>query len=79
MYAFISTGRVERLDAAMRLATDATARIWDIEPADVRLAHTLLSSYPSLSARHLVHLASCRRRDVRTIKTWDRALASAFR
>lgn len=78
MHAFISTNRLERLDVAMRLTSDATVRIWDVEAADVRLAHTLMPRYAGLSARDLVHLASCRRRDVRTIKTWDRALAAAF-
>jgi len=78
MHAFVSTRRLERLEVAMRLADNAMARIWDIEAADVQLAHTLVPRYPSLSARDLVHLASCRRRDVRAIKTWDRALASAF-
>lgn len=78
MHAFISTSRLERLEVAMRLASDATAKIWSIEAADVQLAHTLMPRYAGLSARDLVHLASCRRRDVRTIKTWDRALAAAF-
>jgi hypothetical protein len=33
---------------------------------------------PSFDARDLLHLASCKRRDVRQIKTYDRALAAAL-
>ncbi len=78
MHAFISANRQARLDAALRLAGDACGQIWDVEVADVRLAHTLQPSYSGLSSRDLVHVASCRRRDVREIKTWDRGLAAAF-
>jgi len=49
------------------------------EVDDVRLARTLVGRHPGLGARDLLHLSSCQRRQVRRIKTFDRALAEAFR
>ena len=52
--------------------------VWPLERDDVIVARHLHLQYPQLSARDLCHLASCRRRGVREIMTFDRALASAF-
>jgi len=53
--------------------------VWPVEHADVKLARMLADTHPALGARDLLHLASCMRREVTSVKTFDRALAAAFR
>jgi uncharacterized protein len=78
LHAYLPVGRLGTLDAALTLAEATMAELWAIEPEDVRLARSYAETHPSLGARDLLHLASCRRRDVSRIKTFDRALAAAF-
>ena len=78
MHAYVPVNRLETLGAAMKLAASTIQTVWPVEPDDVQFAHQLLESYRSLGARDLLHLASCRRRGVRSIKTFDRALGAAF-
>jgi predicted nucleic acid-binding protein len=78
MHAYIPVNRLETLGAAMKLAVSTIQTVWPVEPDDVQFAHQLLESYRGLGARDLLHLASCRRRGVRSIKTFDRALGAAF-
>lgn len=66
-----STSRGERCCAR-------TGVIWPVEPEDVELARSLVSSEPGLRARDLLHLACCRRRGVERVMTYDRGLAAAF-
>ena len=63
-----------RCDA--RVDGERAVEVWPLEEADVALARQLHEQYPSLQARDLCHLASCRRRGVREIKTFDQALAA---
>lgn len=79
MHLYLPVDRVETLDRALSLLTRAIPTIWPVEPADVRLARALVKDHPGLSARDLVHLASCVRRDVDEAMTFDRGLAAAFR
>lgn len=76
-HAYLRVGRLQTLDAAISLATEACIEVWPLEEADVTLARLLHERYPTLGARDLCHLASCRRRGVREIMTFDQALASA--
>ena len=62
----------------MSLATGVCMDVWPLEEADVTLARLLHDRYPTLGARDLCHLASCRRRDVSEIMTFDQALTSAY-
>lgn len=78
LHAYLPTGRLSDFDAAMELATATMADIWPIEPGDVRFARDLSLRHRGLSARDLLHLASCLRRGVDRIQTFDRALAAAF-
>ena len=78
MHAYIPVNRLETLGAAMKLAVSTIQTVWPVEPDDVLFAHHLLESYRGLGARDLLHLASCRRRGVHSIKTFDRALGAAF-
>ena len=76
MHAYLLAGRLETLDAAMSLVVRCGAEVWPLEAEDVTLARQLHEQYPTLSARHLCHLASCRRRGETEIKTFDRAFNS---
>lgn len=78
LHAYLPVGRLQRLDAALRLAIDTAAEVWPVTTADVRMARTLVDAYPALGARDLLHLAICRRHDVTRVRTFDRALAAAF-
>ncbi|CAN5721089.1 type II toxin-antitoxin system VapC family toxin [soil metagenome] len=78
MHAYLPVSRTETLDAALDLARARMRELWPLEPADVELARDLIDPYPALGARDLVHLACCMRRGITQVKTYDRALASAF-
>lgn len=78
MHAYLPVHRLETLDAALALARDLTATIWNVEVEDVLLARELLDAHRSLGARDLLHLACCQRRGVSDAKTFDRPLAAAF-
>lgn len=78
LHLYIGVDRLHTLDAALDLSQRAIAVTWEIEPQDVLLARSLVDRHPGLSARDLVHLASCKRRQITQVKTFDRALAAAF-
>ena len=73
VHAYLPVARLRTLDAAMSLAARSRAEVWSLEEDDVTLARQLHDRYPTLGARDLCHLASCRRRGVRAIKTFDHA------
>lgn len=75
---YVASGRTDTLDAALTLAEGRIGRVWSVEEDDVQLARRLAEEFPALDGRDLLHLASCRRREVDRVKTFDRPLASAF-
>ena len=75
-HAYLPTGRLQTLDATLALIASAALEVWPLEEADVDLARRLYEQYPTLQARDLCHLASCRRRGVREIKTFDQTFAA---
>lgn len=77
LHAYVPVDRIATLDAALKLADDL-AVVWPIEAADVADARLLHARHPGLSARDLLHLAVCLRREVNDVLTFDRALAAAF-
>ena len=79
MHAYLAVQRESTLDSAMALIARARIDAWPLESDDVHLAWRLRSRFPALTARDLCHLASCRRRGVTDIKTFDRAFGSAVR
>ena len=79
MHAYLPVQRESTLDSAMALVARARIEVWPLESDDVHLAWRLRPRFPMLSARDLCHLASCRRRSVTDIKTFDRAFAAAIR
>ena len=77
MHVYLRMKRSHTLDSALELLDSAGVGVWPLEEADVMLARQLHNRHPTLSARDLCHLASCRRRGVREIMTFDQALAAA--
>ena len=75
-HVYLPTGRPQTFDATLELIASAAVEVWPLEGEDVALARRLHEQHPTLQARDLCHLASCRRRGVREIKTFDQALAS---
>ncbi len=63
----------------MGLVAQAGVDVWPLEEADVTLARQLHEWHPALGARDLCLLASCKRRGVSEIMTFDQALAGAVR
>ena len=76
-HAYLGADRARTLEAALALVEGADIEVWPLEEADVMLALQLHDQHPALSARDLCHLASCRRRGVRELMTFDGALAAA--
>lgn len=74
MHVYLSQRRPNALRLAMELVKQANIAVWSLEKEDVELALQLHEQYPILSARDLCHLASCIRRGVSEIKTFDQAL-----
>ena len=77
-HAFLPVGRLLTFDAATALIARAGVEVWPLEEADVALARRLHERYPTLQARDLCHLASCIRRGVKEIKTFDETFAAMF-
>jgi uncharacterized protein len=77
LHAYIPVGRLATLDAALRLATDL-AEVWPVEREDVTAARALIARHTGLSARDLLHLATCERHGVTRVLTYDRQFAAAF-
>ena len=75
-HVYLPTGRLQAFDAALELMASAAVEVWPLAEADVALARRLHEQYPTLQARDLCHLASCRRRSVQEIKTFDQAFAA---
>ena len=78
VHVYKSTGRVYRCEDAFSLITRYGIEVWPLEADDVTLARQLHERHPTLSGRDLCHLASCRRRGVREIKTYDQALSAVI-
>jgi len=76
LHAYLPVNRMETFEAAMMLIRRLGMELWPLETGDVSSAAELRAQFPGLDARDLCHLASCRRRGVTRIKTFDRALAS---
>ena len=75
-HAYLPVARVQTLDAALALITKSRVEVWPLEQEDVTLARQLHVQHPTLGARDLCHLASCRRRGVSKIQTFDQALSA---
>jgi uncharacterized protein len=77
LHVYLPVGRDADLQRAWTLARGIVTDVWPVEVEDVELARLGARSRPGLSARDLVHWASCKRRGVSRIHTFDRALKAA--
>ncbi len=76
VHAYLPVARTQTLDRVLSLITRARVDVWPLEHEDVTLARQLHELHPTLGARDLCHLASCRRRGVREVRTFDQALGA---
>ena len=76
MHVYEATGRMNTFATAMELVDRSVAEVWPLEREDVELARQIHDQYPVLGARDLCHLASCRRRGITRIKTFDQSFLS---
>ena len=77
MYVYLPVRRYDAFEDSLALIGRAGIKVWPLKEADVSLARQIHENHPALGARDLCHLASCRRRGVREIMTFDEALAAA--
>ena len=76
-HAYLPVNRKWLFDEAVEILGNLDVEIWPLEAADVTRAAELHEQHPNLSARDLCHLASCRRRGISQIMTFDRNFAAA--
>ena len=76
-HAYLPVERTQALAAALRIVERTGMEVWPLERDDVVLGIDLAARHPALGARDLCHLASCQRRGVTRILTFDRALKAA--
>ena len=76
-HAYLPVERTQALAAALRIVERTGMEVWPLERDDVVLGIDLAARHPALGARDLCHLASCQRRGVTRIRTFDRALKAA--
>ena len=76
-HAYLPVERMQALAAALLLIDRTRTEVWPLERDDVTLGIELAGRHPALGARDLCHLASCQRRGVTRIQTFDRALKAA--
>lgn len=76
-HAYLPVERMQALAAALLLIDRTRTAVWPLERDDVILGIELAGRHPALDARDLCHLASCQRRGVTRIQTFDRALKAA--
>ncbi len=76
-HAYLPVERARALAAALRIVERTRMEVWPLEREDVILGIELAARHPALGARDLCHLASCQRRGVDHIRTFDRALRAA--
>ncbi|MXV96128.1 MAG: type II toxin-antitoxin system VapC family toxin [Gemmatimonadetes bacterium] len=74
VHAYLPVDRARALAAALQIVERTRMEVWPLEREDVILGIELAARHPTLEARDLCHLASCQRRGVTRIQTFDRGL-----
>ena len=74
VHAYLPVDRARALAAALQVVERTGMEVWPLEREDVILGIELAARHPTLEARDLCHLASCQRRGVTRIQTFDRGL-----
>ena len=75
-YSYLAVNRRHTLETVISLIAKAEIKVWPLESEDVYLACRLHEQFPVLAVRDLCHLASCQRRGIHHIKTFDQTLAA---
>ena len=75
-HTYLRVGRLGDFDEALQRIVDLQITVWPLEQEDVELARILSEQYPRLQAKDLCYLASCQRRGVTEIMTFDEAFAA---
>jgi uncharacterized protein len=78
LYVYLPVGRLETLDAAIKLATEGVDRVIPVDTETILHARNLADQHSELTSRDLLHLALCQIFKIREIKTFDRKLFAAF-
>ena len=79
LHVYLPVMRLTTLNAALMLATMGVDEVMPIDRETVLYARNLIGKHPALTARDLLHLAVCRKHDIKEIKTYDRALSAVFK
>ena len=77
LHVYLAENRLSTFEAAVRLIADLEIEVWPLEEDDVNFAGHMHERFPTLKARDLCHLASCQRRGVSEVKTYDRNFGEA--
>lgn len=79
LHVYLTENRLPTFEAAVRLITDLGIEVWPLDDEDVYLAHQLHERFPTLQARDLCHWASCQRRGIDDVKTFDSGFNSILK
>jgi predicted nucleic acid-binding protein len=79
LHVYLPVERWDELDAAFSLMEDGVDEVFPIDKDLVLSAKDQQKRFPGLTARDLLHLATCQKWQVNEVKTFDRSLAAAFK
>jgi predicted nucleic acid-binding protein len=77
LHAYVPVQRLATLASAWQLAESETT-IWGLDLDDLQDARALASRHAGLGARDLIHIATCQRRKVDRLHTYDSGLRAAW-
>ncbi len=78
LHRYVTNQRWAALDAALRVV-DSQMTVWPVDFDDMLLARRLADRHPALTARDLMHLATCINHRATDLWTYDRGLEAAWR
>ncbi len=76
LHVYLAENRLPTFETAVRLIADLDMDVWPLEDDDVYLAHQMHERFPTLQSRDLCHWASCQRRGIGDVKTFDSGFSS---
>lgn len=79
LHVYLAEDRLPTFEAAVRLIADLGIEVWPLVDEDVYLARQLHERFPALQARDLCHWASCQRRDINDVKTFDSSFITVLK
>lgn len=79
IHIYLPVNRLDTLDAALTLAVEGVEKLLPVDMEEVIHARNLISKNPSLSARDLLHIATCQLNNINEMMSFDRKLNAAFK